>query len=115
MNNSRIKGNICVCNSDSFIKNYKTWCIKCNDNRYGNPGCEEKDGCSYNQYKQKLNCIKCKEGYFQKYGECILCSKHISNCDKCHFFNNKVICDSCEKYAYILNREENQCELNECK
>ena len=117
VNNSYLINNICSCNHDSFSKDSK-WCYKCNDPKHGNPGCEESEGCEYILDNDQLNCNKCKDGYFSyTEGQCFLCSSIIPNCNKCHYdvTNEKLICDSCISDIYILNTEENICQLNDCE
>ena len=112
--NAHLESDKCLCNSDSFNKDtYK--CYKCTDNKEGNPGCTDTDGCTYNPGNDQLNCNNCKDGYY-KYttGQCFLCSNDLANCDKCHFDNteNQLMCDSCLKGIYALN-ENSKCELND--
>ena len=118
LNNSELnENNICSCNSDSFSKDIKR-CYKCNDIYKGNSGCDEPKGCDYFSANDQLNCKNCKEGYFEyTEGQCFLCSNEISGCNKCHYdkTDKKLICDSCLDNIYILNKEENKCELNECE
>ena len=118
VDNSDLIENICSCNSYSFSKDTKL-CYKCNDSELGNPGCDESEGCEYlpsnvNSFK----CKKCKDGYFRyTEGKCILCSKKISNCGKCHYniTSEKVICDECINSIYVVNAEGDRCELNDCE
>ena len=112
--NAHLDSDKCLCNSDSFSKNsYK--CYKCTDNYEGNPGCTETEGCTYNIANDQLNCINCKDGYFEyTTGQCFLCSNVLSNCNKCHFDSsaNQLMCDSCINGIYGLN-ENNKCELKD--
>ena len=110
--NSQFKGSNCTCNSDSFGLD-NSLCYKCNDENKGNTGCDESKGCEYNN---KLTCKECKDGYYDDSdGECSLCFYSIDNCKQCHDKGiNKVVCDSCLNDLYVLNTENNKCELNEC-
>ena len=104
---------ICECNSDSFGK-YNQFCYKCDDINIGNPGCLASKGCKYFHSNNELDCNECKEGYFQyTNGQCFSCSNEIGNCDKCRF-DNGVKCDNCIS-IYLLNKEKDKCELDECK
>ena len=118
VNNSELnENNICKCKLDSFSKDTKH-CYKCNDINIGNPGCDESKGCEYFSANDQLNCKKCKDGYFEyTKGQCFVCSNEIPNCNKCHYDtqNKKLICDSCLDNMYILNKESNECYLNECE
>ena len=117
VNNSALKDNICSCNSDSFSKD-KKMCYKCNDFNQGNPGCDISKGCEYFSANDRLDCKKCKDGYFEfTTGQCFLCSTQISNCNKCHYdiAIEKLICDSCLDSYYLSNPKENECQLNKCE
>jgi uncharacterized protein YneF (UPF0154 family) len=109
--------NKCSCNSDSFSKNLKV-CYKCDDKHEGNPGCDISVGCDYFEANDRLNCKKCKEGYFEyTKGQCFSCADTIPNCNKCHYntTSEELECDSCLNSIYALNIKENECELNECE
>ena len=109
--------NKCSCNSDSFSKNLKV-CYKCDDKHEGNPGCDITLGCDYFEANDRLNCKKCKEGYFEyTEGQCFSCADTIPNCNKCHYntTSEELECDSCLNSIYALNIKENECELNECE
>ena len=108
--------NVCECDSISFLKN--NLCYKCSDEFNGNPGCEENLGCDYNPANYQLDCKQCKKGYFNyTEGQCFSCSDKIPNCNSCHYneTNLKLICDECINNIYTINKEENNCELNECE
>ena len=111
--------NICECSNDSFGINNE-WCVKCDEEKEGNPGCLAEKGCNYNNNYSYPKCNACKDGYylnnyFEK-GKCFLCSKNIRHCEKCHFNEKKfkLECDSCSS-IYLLNNNTNVCELNECQ
>ena len=117
VDNSEINEHICSCNSDSFSDNTNL-CYKCNDIKYGIPGCDISKGCEWDSTNYQLICRACKEGYFKSTeGQCLLCSGQVANCGKCHYdnTNEKVICDECITNIYSLNPEENKCELNDCQ
>ena len=104
---------ICECYSDSFGK-YNEWCYKCDDSKYGNPGCVAKKGCNYIHSNDELDCNECKEGYFEyTRGQCFSCSGEIKNCDKCHF-DTELKCDNCIG-IYSLSDKKDKCEIDECK
>ena len=115
----------CDCNYDSFDNEYGqnlgTFCRKCNDFRFGNPGCDKDKGCTYYYPNDQLNC-NCVEGYFDydNTHQCFKCSIGIQNCDKCHYDyqeneKGKLICDKCND-NYILNKEKNKCiEEEDCE
>ena len=108
--------NVCECDSISFLEN--NLCYKCSDEFNGNPGCEENLGCDYNPANDQLDCKQCKKGYFNyTEGQCFSCSDKIPNCNSCHYneTNLKLICDECINNIYTINKEENNCELNECE
>ena len=108
--------NVCECDSISFLEN--NLCYKCSDEFNGNPGCEENLGCDYNPANYQLDCKQCKKGYFNyTEGQCFSCSDKIPNCNSCHYneTNLKLICDECINNIYTINKEENNCELNECE
>jgi hypothetical protein len=109
------KKSICQCNNDSFSID-ENFCYKCDDEIHGNPGCNATYGCQYNELNEVLSCNKCKNDYVSyDEGQCYSCSEEISNCNKCHLNETleKVICDSCTD-LYMLNPDENICELNNC-
>ena len=112
-NSSKNSSGICECDSDSFGK-HDQWCYKCDDNVYGNPGCDTNNGCTYYHDNDELDCTQCKDGYF-KYtqGQCFPCSYGIKNCEQCHF-DGRVICDQCLN-EYIYNSQENKCEIKNCE
>ena len=115
--NANLNGsNICECNKDSFGINNE-WCFKCDEEKEGNPGCLAEKGCDYDNKNKYLKCKACKDGYYLKNkDECFPCSKNISHCEKCHFNEDKskLECDSCSS-IYSLNKNSNECELNECQ
>ena len=123
VNNAKLEDNKCICNSDSFSKD-KNWCYKCNDLKNGSPACDASAGCNYtsgyNSYNNHISCKKCGDGYYESSpNECVLCSTKINNCGKCHYKNDnnkteELICDGCVSEFYVLNKEENKCQLNEC-
>ena len=114
----------CDCDYDSFdngdkYREYGLYCYKCKDYLFGNPGCDKEKGCIYNAPNQQLNCNECIEGFFDfTKGQCFICSKEIQNCDKCHFEKGEnekgLICDKCND-NYIVNSENNKCELADCQ
>ena len=115
--NASLDGNKCKCNSDSFSKD-KNWCYKCDNNQQGNPGCDNTKGCVYFSSNDRLNCYKCKDGYFEyTEGECFSCSIYAPNCGKCSYKaeNDTVKCESCLNSIYKINTEDFKCELNECE
>ena len=117
VSNSEKSENICSCNSDSFSVDTNL-CYKCNDIKYGIPGCDISKGCYFDSSTYQITCRACKEGYFESIeGQCLLCSGQVANCGKCHYnnANEKVICDECTNSIYFLNTEENKCELNDCQ
>ena len=111
VNNSHLnENNICECDFDSFGK-YGLSCYKCDDEKYGNPGCKSSKGCSYFYQNNELDCNECKDNYFSyTKGQCFSCSKEIKNCNKCHIeeSSQKLICDKCEE-KYELNISNNTC------
>jgi len=112
LNNSKI----CVCNKDSFSKD-QNYCYKCNDEKEGNLGCDLSEGCNYFKPNDELRCNKCLKGYFEyTEGQCFSCSNEITNCNECHFDEekNKLICDSCINGIYTIN-SDNECQLNDCE
>ena len=117
VSNSQLKDNICECNKDSFGKESK-WCYKCDDDRnFGNQGCDAEKGCGYFHSNDRLDCVKCKDGYFNyTEGQCFSCSQEIKDCQKCHYdlVNEKLICDECPG-NYMLNSQEKKCELINCE
>ena len=102
----------CQCDYNSFgFKNLA--CYKCDDENYGNPGCEAEEGCEYRPQNEQINCHKCKSGFYEyTYGQCFPCSKELEFCNKCHLDeNSQFICDGCED-NFIYNKYEKICELN---
>ena len=100
------------CDYDSFgFKNL--FCYKCDDEYYGNPGCEIEEGCDYRPQNEQINCHKCKSDYFEfTYGQCFPCSNELEFCNKCHpNENSQIICDGCLD-NFIYNKYEKVCELN---
>ena len=114
INNSHLnENNICECDFDSFGK-YGLWCYKCDDEKYGNPGCKSSKGCNYYYPNDELDCNECKDSYFSyTKGQCFSCSKEIHDCNKCHIENStqKLICDKCEE-NYELNILNNRCDYS---
>ena len=113
--NAILKDNICKCDSSYFgYKNLS--CFKCDDEKYGNPGCNATFGCQYFPLINELDCNKCKEGYFEyTKGQCFSCSEHITNCNQCNLNDKEELkCEKCMD-LYILNDKTNACELNECE
>ena len=109
------KNGVCQCNSDSFSID-ENFCYKCDDVIHGNPGCDASEGCEYYDKNNLLSCKKCKSDYcMYNEGQCYSCSEEISNCNKCHLNMTleKLICDSCTD-NYIINTDDNICELNNC-
>ena len=115
----------CDCDYDCFDKgrinnDYGYKCYKCNDHMIGNPGCDAEKGCTFDAHNNQLNCNNCIEGFFEfTKGQCYSCSKEIQNCDKCHFEDEenkkgRLICDKCDD-NYIVNSENNKCELADCQ
>ena len=110
------KDNKCSCKSGFFGIN-NTFCYKCNDIQFGNPGCDDSGSCEYSS-QYKVTCEKCLEGYYRNsVGQCLLCSNSIDNCNKCHYDkdNSQVICDACSSSIFTLNTTSNKCELNDCE
>ena len=103
------------CDNDSFSPN-DAFCYKCDDKFYGNLGCDASKGCIYINANDELDCLGCKEGYFEyTKGQCLSCEDELENCGKCTFdLKNKFKCDNCLT-SYIFNTEENICKLNECE
>ena len=106
---------ICKCNSGYFGKNSQ-WCYKCDDELYGNPGCNADEGCKYIHITNEINCNECIEGYFEySKGKCYDCKYIFPYCKKCYIDKyNKFHCESCID-NYVLNNENNKCEPKECK
>ena len=106
--------NICNddCGKDGFKKN--NMCYKCDDPKFGNPGCVGSLGCDYVSSNDQLNCHECKPGYFQySYGQCFHCKEGSSACLECHMNNDTFKCDKCID-GYILN-ENKKCQVEKCK
>ena len=60
-------------------------CVKCDDSKYGQIGCQGNcDSSKYNQIRHVL-CDNCKEGYYSLDGMCTLCSDGSENCVKCSY------------------------------
>ena len=117
IDNAFLKNNNCSCNPDSFSMD-ETWCFKCNDDKKGNPGCDETQGCDYYPDNGQLNCKKCRDGYYEyTTGQCFSCFYEIPNCGKCHYEkgNDKLICDECINDIYTVNEKGDECELNDCE
>ena len=100
----------CDYNSFGFIN---LFCYKCDDENYGNPGCEVEEGCEYRPQNEQINCHKCKSDFYEfTYGQCFPCSKELEFCNKCHLDeNSQFICDGCLD-NFIYNKHEKVCELN---
>ena len=102
----------CQCDYNSF--GYKNLaCYKCDDENYGNPGCEAEEGCEYRPQNEQINCHKCKSDFYEfTYGQCFPCSNELEFCNKCHLDeNSQFICDGCLD-NFIYNKYEKICELN---
>ena len=108
--------NICECKKDSFGPNDE-FCYKCDDNYYGNQGCQisqNSDNCIYVISNDELDCDKCKEGFFEyTRGQCFSCENEVDNCEL-DMITDKIKCNNCLE-NYYLNEEENICVLDECK
>ena len=107
--------NICLCNNGHFGYN-NLFCYKCDDEKYGYPGCRY---CFYNLTKEKLDCNECKKGYFKDLNDqCHSCSEEIGNCNACDLETNDdkltLKCYNCNE-LFHLDSTKNTCELNECK
>lgn len=60
-----------------------------------------------------IQCDSCNAGYFLKKNsnhpnQCVLCSQTLSNCSKCHYNNNTLVCDKCGTNKTWSN-SENKC------
>ena len=109
--NAHLNSN-CECDNDSFgFRNI--FCYKCDDSNKGNPGCLSSEGCIYKISNDQLDCNQCKSDYFSySKGQCFSCLGEIQYCNKCKVdYNEKVVCENCID-NFILNREQNYCELN---
>ena len=103
---------ICECKNGYFMK-YNKFCIKCDDEKEGNPGCVAEKGCNNLSI---LDCNECKDGYYEyTQGQCFPCKYKIPNCEKCHYDEdeNQLKCDSCNT-LYSLDQENKKCIINEC-
>ena len=107
--------NICNenCANDEFKKN--NYCFKCDDARFGNPGCVVTSGCEYISSNDQLNCNECKVGYYEyTHGQCFPCREGSSACLECHLNSaiNKFECDKCID-GYFVN-DEKKCQIITC-
>ena len=111
-NNKQVCDN--KCDSVSFLK--WSWCHKCDDIYYGNPGCILEEGCSYYSENDELDCNVCKEGYFKfTQGQCLSCAYESKGCFKCTFDESKGFeCEECLD-GYKLNTQTKKCELILCE
>ena len=108
------KQKICskLCEDDSFY--LYTFCFKCDDIIFGNPGCLPSSKCNIDTKKNQLNCSQCKEGYFQSSKGCSPCSMKNIGCKKCsNSITNDFECDECFE-GYTLNSSK-LCKLMESK
>ena len=111
------KSDICPsCDGKYFSFFNGLLCLACNDPLYGQVNCEGKcDGVDYKS-KRIPNCEEngCKEGYYNKNGNCTKCNEYISKCVKCSYEKDETLneykysCLECEK-GYKLD------ENGECK
>ena len=88
-------------------------CVKCNDQKYGNEGCEGKcDGSNYLATKNII-CEEngCKESYYNIMGICTPCSFGSDYCAKCQYINNKFKCLECTNKSYRVSEQSGKCEL----
>ena len=98
--------NICECKKDSFGPNDE-FCYKCDDNYYGNQGCQisqNSDNCIYVISNDELDCDKCKEGFFEyTRGQCFSCENEVDNCDNCELdmITDKIKCNNCLENYYL--------------
>ena len=61
-------------------------CVRCDDNKYGQPACIGNcDGSRFSEIKKLLCIDRCVEGYYNIEGLCILCSDGSPNCVKCSY------------------------------
>ena len=73
------------CENNYFLFFAGLECLNCDDEAYGQLGCEGNcDSSKYNVIKTVL-CDKCKEGYYSIEGICTLCSIGSENCVKCSY------------------------------
>ena len=120
------------CENGYFTRNGEV-CIKCDDKKFGMPGCDGKCNFKINrEYQLLCEENKCKEGYFEILpGQCELCEKTIASCSKCSYIVNddlslamikpirqrKLICNECSNNnLFYLNNVCYKCDeiFSEC-
>ena len=80
-------------------------CIKCNDEAYGNIGCEGK--CDGSNYLATRNIIceenGCKDGFYNLIGICTPCTWASDYCVKCRYIQNKFKCLECVNNTFGIS------------
>ena len=110
-NCSKCNEDLCVQCEDKYFPLYDGLiCVKCDDEVYGNIGCEGKcDGSNY-LATRNIICEKCKEGYYNLMGICYSCSRGSDYCSKCEYINNKFKCLECTNDKYRVSPQTGKCQ-----
>ena len=118
------RANSCAkCKDKYFFLSERNKCIPCNDEYYGQIGCEGK--CDGTNYEETRNILcengKCKEGFTYSLGICQNCSEISPGCKSCNYkveegeTEGMFVCNECESNEYKLtDRKCEKCEISDC-
>ena len=105
-----------LCEAEHFPLLENLFCIPCNDQIYGQIGCQGE--CDSSDYSNSgfAYCKECKEGYYNLEGLCFRCETGSPGCKKCTYIseenseNKRFKCQKCvNEVEYIIN-EDFRCE-----
>ena len=80
-----------ICEDKYFLTENKLFCIPCDDEIQGQPGCEGScDAVDYGEIRN-IYCDKCKDGYVNMEKFCVKCEIQQPHCFKCKYDNEKEL------------------------
>ena len=115
------------CDDNYFPLFHNLFCIPCDDQDYGQIGCDGNcDGSNFENDRFAI-CEEngCKEGFYYLGGKCINCTEGSQGCKKCYSnltqtinrqINYKFTCQECLNNEYKLNEFGicQKCQMNNC-